>query len=269
MLVSARGKSEYGSTTELDSHAKKVAFEILEEKEQLPVGYKKATGHLVYDVKMDFTRKERWVKDGHQTPDPESSSYAGVASRESIRILLTHATLHETDVMAADIRNAYLQAPTSEKHYVICRPEFGLEHVGKRALITRALYGCKAADRDFWHHLRSCMKHIGFELSKAYPDVWIRKSVRKDGITRYYEYVLLYTDDCLVISNRPESILRKEIGKYFELKEESIGAPSQYLGGKLREINLETGQKCWAFGSKKYIEAAVNNVVEYLRKRNP
>jgi hypothetical protein len=137
-----------------------VAFKILEEKELLPVGYKKATGHLVYDVKMDFTRKTRWVKDGHRTPDPDSSSYAGVVSRESIRILLTHAALHGTDVMAADIRNAYLQAPTSEKHYVICGPEFGLEHVGKHALIPRALYGGKVAGRDLWHHLRSCMKHM-------------------------------------------------------------------------------------------------------------
>ena len=94
------------------------------------------------------------------------------------------------------------------------------------------------------------MKHIGFELSKANPDVWICESVRKDGVTKYYKYVLLYTDDCLVISDHPESILRKDIGKYFELKEESIVAPSQYLGGKLRDIDLETGQKCWAFGSK-------------------
>ena len=235
------------------------SFKILEEKELLPVGYKNATGHLVYDVKMNFTRKARWVKDGHRTPDPDSSSYVGVVSREIIRILLTHAALHGTDVMAAGIRNAYLQAPTSEKHYVICGPEFGLEHLGKLALITRALYGGKAAGRDFWRHLRSCMKHIGFETSKADPGVWLREFVRNDGVTRYYEYVILYTDDCLAIS----------IGKYFELKEESIGAPSQYLGGgELREIELETGQKCWAFGSKQYIEAAVNNVVEYLSKRN-
>ena len=146
----ARIDRKNGNTFWMDAIKKEtrnvgVAFKTLEEKEQLPFGYKKATGHLVYDVKMDFTRKARWVKDGHRTPDPDSSSYAGVVSRESIRILLTHAALHETDVMAADIRNAYLQAPTSEKHYVICGPEFGLEHVGKRALITRALYGGKAA----------------------------------------------------------------------------------------------------------------------------
>ena len=112
------------------------------------------------------------------------------------------------------------------------------------------------------------MKHIGFVSSKADPDVWLHESIRIDGMTQYYEYVLLYIDDCIVISDRPESILRKEIGKYFELKEESIGAPSQYLGGKLREIELETGQKCWAFGSKQYIDAAVTNVIDYLKKRN-
>ena len=85
-----------------------VAFKILEEGERPPPGYKKASGHLVYDVKMDFTRKARWVKDGHLTPDPDSSSYAGVVSRESIRILLTHAAMMGVEVCAADIRNAYL-----------------------------------------------------------------------------------------------------------------------------------------------------------------
>ena len=243
-----------------------IAFKILENDERLPVGYKKSSGHLIFDVKMDFTRKARWVKDGHRTPDPETSKYAGVVSRESIRVLLTHAALHGIDVMAADIRNAYLQAPTSEKHYVICGEEFGLENVGKRAIIVRALYGGKCAGRDFWHHLRSCMEHMGFSSSPANPDVWYRSANNKNR-EEYYEYVLLYTDDCLVLSERADSVLRDEIGKYFELKEESIGKPSQYLGGKLREVELDNGTKCWAFGSTQYVHAAVENVETYLKKR--
>ena len=66
---------------------------------------------MIYDVKMYFTRKARCVKDGHRTPKPESSSYTGVVSRESIRIMLTHAALHDVPVVAADVQNAYLQAP--------------------------------------------------------------------------------------------------------------------------------------------------------------
>ena len=37
------------------------------------------------------------------------------------------------------------------------------------------------------------------------------------------DYVLLYVDDALVVSENVESILRNEFGRYFELKEESIG----------------------------------------------
>ena len=84
---------------------------------------------------MDFTRKARWVKDGHRNPDPKTSNYADVASRESIRILLTHAALNFTPLNAAYIRSVYLQYPTSENHYIFCVPEFGLDNVGKRAKI--------------------------------------------------------------------------------------------------------------------------------------
>ena len=169
--------------------------------------------------------------------------------------------------MVVDVWNAYVQAPTSEKHFVICGPEFGIDNIGKKAIVTRALYDGKVSERDCWHHLWSCMNFLGFEYSQADPDVWMRESIRKYGSTKYYEYVLLYTNDCLVIINRGENVLRMEIGKYFNLKESSIGPPTQYLWGKLREVELENGQKFWDFGSKQYVEASVKNVTEYLKKR--
>ena len=105
-----------------------VAFEILEEGVKPPPGWTGSSGHLVWDVKMDFTRKAiwlftrkaRWVKDGHRTKiDPNTSGYAGVVSRESVRIALTYAALKGLDVMAADTQNAYLQAPSSEKSIIL------------------------------------------------------------------------------------------------------------------------------------------------------
>ena len=71
---------------------------------------------------MDFTRKARWVLDGHKTLDLIGSTYAGVVSRESVHIALTYAALNDLDVFAADIQNAYLQAPSSQ--------EFGVENIG-------------------------------------------------------------------------------------------------------------------------------------------
>ena len=49
----------------------------------------------------------------------------------------------------------------------------------------------------------------------------MRPSIKCDG-TNVWDYVLIYTDDTLVISENAESILRNEMGKYFELKQESI-----------------------------------------------
>ena len=91
----------------------------------------------------------------------------------SVIIALTNYALNDVDVTGADIQNSYLQAPSSEKHYVICGKEFGLEHEGNIALIRRALYGGKLAGRDFWTHLRTCMNFLGFRSCQADLEIWM------------------------------------------------------------------------------------------------
>ena len=90
-----------------------VALNILKDNDSPPPGWTKSSGHWVFDVKMDFMKISIWVKDGNRTSDPETSIYAGIVSRKSICILFTYVALHEVDVTADDIKNAYLQAPTS------------------------------------------------------------------------------------------------------------------------------------------------------------
>ena len=100
------------------------------------------------------------VADGHKTPDPVESTYAGVVSRESVRIAMTYASLMGLEIWGADIQNAYISVPTTEKYYIICGYEFGAENFGKKAIVRRALYGMKSAGRDFRNHLRDCMSHL-------------------------------------------------------------------------------------------------------------
>ena len=109
------------------------------------------------------------------------------------------------------------------------------------------------------------MGHLGFKSCPADPDVWMRPAEKADG-SKYYEFVLLYVDDTLVVSENAERILRDEIGRYFELKEESIGPPDIYLGGKVRKVTLENGQEAWSFSSSQYVRTAVQNVEEYLNE---
>ena len=157
--------------------------------------------------------------------------------------------LHKVDAMAADIRNRYLQAPTSENHFVICDADInGIENAGKQAMVGRALNCSKLVGRGFWMHMRACMDTLGFISCFAYSDAWIRKSKLGDG-TAYYEYVILYVDDFLVISENAENVIRDDIRKYFELKQESIKPLDMYLGVHMRQVTLDNVMKAWAFGS--------------------
>ena len=67
--------------------------------------------HIVFERVIDFTQRAHWVLDGHKTPDPIGSTHTGVVFRESIKIEFMYDALNEFDVFAADIQNAYLQAP--------------------------------------------------------------------------------------------------------------------------------------------------------------
>ncbi len=52
------------------------------------------------------------------------------------------------------------------------------------------------------------MGQLGFTSSQADPDVWFRLSKRSTE-EEYYEYVLLYLDNMLVVSEKAEAVLQK------------------------------------------------------------
>jgi len=200
-------------------------------------------------------------------PTPSKCTYAGVVSRESVRIAFTYAALHDIPVWAADIKNAYLTAPCSERYHTVCGPEFGSELVGRKVYIVRALYGLPQSGADYREHLRSCMEEtLGFESCRGDDDIWRRKAVRTDG-TPFWEYCLIYTDDLLVVSEFPEKLMN-EIDVYFPLKPGSVGPPKLYLGGKISQVQLPNGVVCYAVSSSQYIQEAVSNLEEYLKKKN-
>ena len=76
-----------------------------------------------------------------------------------------------------------------KKRNIICGPEFGQEHQGKRVLIVRALYGGKAAGTDFWHHLHNCMPVLGFESFLGDPAR--RREYTCETGEEIWEFVLL------------------------------------------------------------------------------
>ena len=102
--------------------------------------------------------------------------------------------MKDLDVCVADINPAYLQAPTSEKHYIICGDEFGHDRKDCVAVITRALYGEKSAGGDDWKHMHACMEKFDFTSSLVDTEVWRREAMKSDG-KPCWEYICLYVDD--------------------------------------------------------------------------
>ena len=78
---------------------------------------------MIFDMKMDFTRKAQFVAGGHLTDS--SVTYSSVVSHDSVRIAFLIAALNGLDVMACDIRNAYLNAPCREKVWFVGGTENG------------------------------------------------------------------------------------------------------------------------------------------------
>ena len=58
---------------------------------------------MIFDLKMDFTRKVRIVADGHKMPKPSISAYAGAVSRDTVHIVFTYAALNDLDMCTTDI----------------------------------------------------------------------------------------------------------------------------------------------------------------------
>jgi hypothetical protein len=75
------------------------------------IGFQEIKCHVVFDVKMDFTRKARFVAGGHMTQPATSMTYSSVVSRDSVRLAFLLATLNGLQVLSCDIGNAYLNAP--------------------------------------------------------------------------------------------------------------------------------------------------------------
>ena len=81
----------------------------------------------------------------------------------------------------------------------------------------------------------------GYTSCKADPDVWMRPKTRPDGF-KYWSYILVYTDDILVIDHEPQLVM-DYLASWYMLKPGSVKEPDQYLSSQV---------------SKHYIDGAEN-----------
>ena len=164
------------------------------------------------------------VAGGHLTPDPIESIYSGVVSIRSLRLVIFLAKLNNLEVWGADIGNAYLEAKTKEKLYIVAGPEFE-ELEGHILVIYKALYGLKSSGLRWSQKIHDIMLDMGFSPSKADPCVWLRKA----KCATKYEYVAIYVDDLLIACDCASDFIHT-LKKKHNLKIKGEGPLKYHLG---------------------------------------
>ena len=165
-------------------------------------------------------------------------------------------------VCVGDIGNAYLNAKTDEKLFIIAGPEFGPELAGKRLIIDKALYGTRTGAAKFHQLTTTFFRNLGFYPSRADPDLLIKHC--SDG---HYEYIARYVDDVMIFSKKPMEIMKK-LQDAFTMK--GVGEPQYYLGGDVNKLDSQWQQEglTEAFSAETYITNLVPKVAKMIGEEN-
>lgn len=88
------------------------------------------------------------------------------------------------------------------------------------------------------------------------------KTRSKVNKVEYIEYVFVYVDDLLVISEDPQAIL-KTIGEIYRLKNDSVAKPTTYLRALIKEHRIPDYPKpIYSMSAEKYVEEAIEKLKE-------
>jgi hypothetical protein len=253
-LDKRNGNTKWADATklEMDQLHEYNTFEDKGYKVTPPTGFKKIRTHLIFDCKHDGRHKARMVADGHLTDIPLDSVYSGVVSLRGLRTLLFIAELNGLETWATDVGNAYLEANTKEKVYIVAGSEFGkLE--GHILVISKALYGLRTSGLRWHERFADCLRDMSFFQSKAEADIWMRK--RNDK----YEYIGVYVDDLAIVAHDPKEITDTLANKYhFKLK--GTGPITYHLG--MDVYRDSTGTLC--ISPKKYIDKMISSYEQFF-----
>ena len=181
-----------------------------------PPGYQKIRVHLIFAVKYDGRHKARLVADGHLTPEPVETIYSGVVSLRNLKLVIFLHKLNNLELWGADIGNAYLEAPTEEKFYIVAGPEFE-DWEGYILTFSKALYGLKSSGKRWAETLHDILNDMDFIPSRADQCIWLKKNNK----LKLYEYIAVYVDDLCITVQYPKEIINILKSKYhLEVKED-------------------------------------------------
>ena len=107
--------------------------------------------------------------------------------------------------------------------------------------------------------MAATLRDAGFHSCLANADIWMHPNVKPDAF-KYWEYVLYYVDDVLVMSHDPKEVMDFLLLR-FTMKDGSVKEPDTYLGAEIQKFQVPGVEKPrWSMSSDLYVKRAVADV---------
>ena len=152
----------------------------------------------------------RFIAIGSRTEVLASLTYLRIMLRHIVRLAFLIAALNELDILTYDIGNAYLNAECKEKISFVSRKEYGFNQ-GKVLIIKQALYGLYLSGVTWRATLREhIMNAMTFASTRVDAVVYIQKNMSNEK-SPYYQLLLVYVDDLLLLSKNPPEVMESLI----------------------------------------------------------
>ena len=142
----------------------------------------------------------------------------------NLKLVIFLGKLNNLELWGADIGNAYLEAPTEEKLYIVAGPEFE-DWEGYILTFSKALYELKSSGKRWAETLHDILKDMNFTPSRADQCIWLKKNKRLN----IYEYIAVYVDDLCIAPQDPKEKINILKSKY-HLKVKGDGPLFYHLG---------------------------------------
>ena len=142
----------------------------------------------------------------------------------TLRLVIFLGKLNNLELLGADIGNAYLEAVTEEKLYIVPGPEF---EDWERYILTfsKVFYGLKSSGKRWAETLHDVLKDKDFKPSRADQCILLKKNLKSN----LYEYIAVYVDDLCIAAQNPKELINILKTKY-QLKVKGIGPLTFHLG---------------------------------------
>ena len=230
---------------EMDSLQSRNAFEIAD----LPSGRHAIGVRWVYAYKYnpDGTiirgkEKARLVAQGFsQRPEDFDDTYAPVAKMTSIRIILAYAAVHDLEVMASDVKTAFLHCRLRKEIYCKQIPGYPLSDPKQVLRVLVALYGLRQSAYEFYMLLLKCFNSLGMNRCEVDHAVFVGTWTSPPdpliptlpGNAPLFAIIPVHVDDGLIVCNSLPlySWIISELQKTIEIID--MGPASLYLGNRI------------------------------------